>query len=94
MKLNQVMCDCCGEILKGTKGLTQVNKSNIAIRGMITYFDGSGDYLHITYHADSDLNFCNTECFKNFCNRRIEEKENKRKEALMREASDRIVFRR
>lgn len=88
------MCDCCGEVLKGKKGMVDINKSNIAIRGMITHFDGQGDYVHITYRADDDMSFCNTECFKNFCNRRIEEYENRRMEQLKQEASDDIVYRR
>ena len=87
-------CDGCGEVVKGRKGVVAVNKSNFAIRGMITYFGDDGEFIHITRHQDEDNCFCDTNCFKEFCNRRLEEVQKRRREALMREVSDDIVHNR
>ena len=93
-RLIQVICDGCGDVLKGTKGTVGINKDNFAILGMITYFDGDGDYIHITKRADESMNFCNTECFKSFCNRRMDEYRKRRTDDLKKEVEDDIVFNR
>lgn len=85
------MCDNCGEVLKGHKGTVFIQKDCVAIRGMITFFT-ENDYTHITNYAQEELSFCNTDCFKEFCNRRIQEKEARRQENLREEARQRIIM--
>lgn len=94
MKINNIVCDACGNVLKGTHGMVEVRKNNIGIRGMVTVFTEDGDYVHITSHAEQDMSFCDVNCFKSLCNRRIEEYEKRRIEALKQEAADDIVYRR
>lgn len=94
MKINNVVCDACGKVLKGIHGMVQVNKENFAIRGMITRFSGDGDYIHITDYAEQETSFCDVECFKQYCNRKIDAYEARRLENLKREASDNIVYNR
>lgn len=86
------MCDGCGKILRGIRGTVPIKEANLAIRGQITMFDEDGTFTHITHHAQEDMCFCDSQCFKDFCNQRIEVAEKKRKHALMREASDNIVY--
>jgi hypothetical protein len=87
----QIVCDGCGDVVKGTKGMVGISKNNFAIRGMITYFDDDGAFVHITKRADEDMNFCDTKCFKDFCNRRLDEYNKRRESYLRREASAKIT---
>lgn len=91
MRLNQIVCDGCGAVIRGTKGSVAIKKANIALNGMVTYFTEDGEYIHITRKANDDLCVCDHNCFKVLVNRRIDEYEHRRKERLMREASENLI---
>src|SRR3990172_5316763 len=96
--VKQYLCDNCGEIMYGKKGVGLVHKTYRSIRGSITVQRwnndrNQGEFVYISEHPEEPMCFCNTACFKEFaefkCNewdKGLEKAENLRLARLREEA--------
>lgn len=71
-----VDCDMCGEILRGRKGIAWIEKSHIALRGMMTLQRKPGDFTYVTRDKEEEMHFCDFKCLSDFAEvRRLQHEE-------------------
>lgn len=91
--IQQQLCDGCGALITGTKGITKVYNEAILIRGSLGIFEVDKetrwrDHLFITPHGATDLAFCKLPCIQAYIDHRTMTARHRKTEALRREASE------
>lgn len=95
-RVENSLCDGCGKILLGKDRTATVSEDYLAIKGSISLqlkgvpeTNHRRHYLFITEESNDERFFCDVKCLQEYINTRKVISENRRKEALMREANQR-----
>lgn len=67
MEVNQQLCDGCGELLTGIKGITKVYREFIRFKGSMQLGEVDKqtrwrEHYYLTPHGEVELTFCNLDC--------------------------------
>ena len=68
MRIENFLCDMCGDVLCGRKGTAEVNKRFISITGQVMVDDYDDElarrtYFHVSPAKFAVMTFCDTRCF-------------------------------
>lgn len=95
MKTHNIDCDNCGDILRGRKGTTFVERDHLAFKGAFTIQTtdevGQPDHFYVTQNPEEMHHFCDFMClqaFADFRRHRYEEIKRKQRVADARQATN------
>ena len=90
-QITQQICDGCGKILTGSKGIVKIHEPFITIKGSIGVGEVDPDtkwreFMFITPNSTNDLAFCDIDCLKAYIDTGTERARNRHISRLREEA--------
>ncbi len=87
MRIENYLCDMCGNVLMGRKGTAEVKRRFLTISGQVTVDDWDVDlerrtYFHVTPSKFATMTFCDMECLGSYMEMRESIWKNKRMQLI------------
>lgn len=87
MRIENFLCDMCGEVLCGRKGTAEVKKRFLSINGQVLVDDWDDElerrtYFHVSPAKFATMIFCGIRCFEAYVEMREEIWKTKRMQLL------------